>query len=128
MSTPVINAGDGMNEHPTQALLDMFTMRERNSATCQGLRWPLSATVAHSRVARTNLWGLTPLGSQVGARRAHHLDAGGAVERTGVRVTNWVEDAVGGADVVMGLRIQRERQQQAACSPRCGSIATCSAR
>ena len=106
----VINAGDGMNEHPTQALLDMLSIRERKG-TLQGLKVAIVGDVAHSRVARSNLWGLTTAGSEVwlaGPSTLMPLE----LEKTGARVTNRVEEAVEGADVVMGLRIQLERQQQ----------------
>ncbi len=104
----VINAGDGTNEHPTQALLDMFTMKA-HKGDLRGLRVAIVGDVLHSRVARSNVFGLAKMGASValgGAPtllppRGHDLPA---------RVCASVEEAVTGADVVMGLRIQLERQ------------------
>lgn len=106
----VINAGDGMNEHPTQALLDMMTMKAHLGGL-SGLKVAIVGDVMHSRVARSNIWGLQTMG-------AHVVLAGPPtlmpveIERTGAVLAPSVEDAVEGADVVMGLRIQRERQQK----------------
>lgn len=106
----VINAGDGMNEHPTQALLDMMTMKTHLGGL-SGLKVAIVGDVMHSRVARSNIWGLQTMG-------AHVVLAGPPtlmpveIERTGAVLAPTVEDAVEGADVVMGLRIQRERQQK----------------
>lgn len=107
----VINAGDGMNEHPTQALLDLYTMREKKGADIKGLRVAIVGDVAHSRVARSNIWSLTKLGAQVRICAPRTLMPV-ELEKTGVRVTSSVEEAVTGADVVMGLRIQLERQKK----------------
>jgi aspartate carbamoyltransferase catalytic subunit len=108
----VINAGDGANEHPTQALLDMFTMKEKLGGI-SGLKVAIVGDVTHSRVARSNLWGLTTMGAQVTlAGPPTLLPPDGALEATGCRVTECVDDAVREADVVMGLRIQLERQQK----------------
>jgi len=104
----VVNAGDGQHEHPTQGLLDMFTMR-RAKGTLAGLTVVIVGDVAHSRVARSNIWGLTKMG-------AHVRLAGPAtlipreIERMGVTWTWRVEEALEGADVVNVLRIQKERQ------------------
>ena len=105
----VINAGDGMNEHPTQALLDMLTMREK-LGSLQGLRVAIVGDVLHSRVARSNLWGLTTMGAEVTLAGPPTMMPPG-LEEMGVCATNHVEDAIRDADVVMGLRIQLERQQ-----------------
>lgn len=105
----VINAGDGMNEHPTQALLDMFTMRE-HKGEIRGLKVAIIGDVMHSRVARSNIWGLSTMGADVvlaGPPTLMPYD----LEAMGVRATVNVDEAIRGADVVMGLRIQRERQQ-----------------
>ena len=105
----VINAGDGMNEHPTQALLDMFTMRE-HKGEIKGLKVAIIGDVMHSRVARSNIWGLGAMGADVvlaGPPTLMPCD----LEAMGVRATVNVDEAIRGADVVMGLRIQRERQQ-----------------
>lgn len=105
----VINAGDGMNEHPTQALLDLFTIREKLGGFT-GLKVAIVGDILHSRVARSNLWGLTAMGARVTlAGPATLLPPG--IETCGAEVTTCVDDAVRDADVVMGLRIQKERQQ-----------------
>ena len=109
VNAAVINAGDGMNEHPTQGLLDLFTMQER-FGRLDGLKVAIVGDVAHSRVARSNLWGLTTLGSEVVLCAPQTLLPEG-IEQTGARVTTDIEDALKGADVVMALRIQLERQQ-----------------
>ena len=107
----VINAGDGMNEHPTQALLDLYTMREKKGSDVKGLRVAIVGDVAHSRVARSKIWSLTKLGAEVRICAPRTLMPV-ELEKTGVRVTSSVEEAVTGADVVMGLRIQLERQKK----------------
>jgi aspartate carbamoyltransferase catalytic subunit len=106
----VINAGDGVNEHPTQALLDMFTMRERFGGI-KGLRVAIVGDVRHSRVARSNIYGLTKMGASVVAAGAPTLMPP-ELERLGIETTDRVDGAVAGADVVMGLRIQLERQKK----------------
>lgn len=106
----VINAGDGTNEHPTQALLDMFTMKEKLGGI-SGLKVAIVGDVMHSRVARSNLWGLATMGAQVTFAGPPTL-LPPELAATGCRVTECVDDAVREADVVMGLRIQLERQQK----------------
>ena len=106
----VINAGDGTNEHPTQALLDMFTMREKKGGI-KGLRVAIVGDIRHSRVARSNIYGLTKMGASVVVAGPDTLLQPG-LDLLGVEVTNRVDDAVKGADVVMGLRIQLERQKK----------------
>lgn len=106
----VINAGDGTNEHPTQALLDMFTMKEKLGGL-SGLKVAIVGDVTHSRVARSNLWGLMTMGAQVTFAGPPTL-LPPELASTGCRVTECVDDAVREADVVMGLRIQLERQQK----------------
>lgn len=106
----VINGGDGMNEHPTQALLDIYTIRERLGRVA-GVKVAIIGDIMHSRVARSNIWGLKTMGADVtlaGPKTLMPLE----IEKTGVRVCNTVEEAIEGADVVMGLRIQNERQRQ----------------
>lgn len=105
----VINAGDGTNEHPTQALLDMFTMKER-FGEFKGLRVAIVGDVLHSRVARSNLWGLTTMGASVTLAGPGTL-LPMEMECAGAKVTTDVKAAVKDADVVMALRIQKERQQ-----------------
>lgn len=104
----VINAGDGMNEHPTQALLDFLTMKE-HFGRLDGLKVAILGDISHSRVAKSNLFGLTKLGSEVrlfAPRTLMPTDIG----KMGARICSSREEAVKGADVVMGLRIQLERQ------------------
>ncbi|MDR1916716.1 MAG: aspartate carbamoyltransferase catalytic subunit [Synergistaceae bacterium] len=110
VSAAVINAGDGTNEHPTQALLDMYTMREKLGGL-KGLRVAIVGDVRHSRVARSNIYGLTKMGASVVAAGPPTL-LQPDIDRLGVEVTDRVDDAVRGADVVMGLRIQLERQKR----------------
>lgn len=104
----VINAGDGMNEHPTQALLDFLTMKE-HFGKLDGLKIAILGDITHSRVAKSNLFGLTKLGSEVrlfAPRTLLPTDIG----KIGAKVCASREEAVRDADVVMGLRIQLERQ------------------
>lgn len=110
VKSSVINAGDGMNEHPTQALLDMYTMIEKKGSL-KGLKIALLGDLLHSRVARSNIWGLTKMGAEVYAAAPATLIPSG-LERTGIKLSNRVEDAIEGADVVMSLRIQLERQKK----------------
>lgn len=105
----VINAGDGMNEHPTQALLDMFTMREKKGHI-DGLTVAIIGDVAHSRVARSNLYGLNRLGATVRMAGPSTLMPR-RLDLLGATVCDTVEEAINGADVVMCLRLQKERQQ-----------------
>lgn len=106
----VINAGDGMNEHPTQALLDMLTMRE-HLGSLEGIKVAICGDVMHSRVARSNIYGLTTMGANVVLCAPPTLMPV-QIEKLGCTVAPTIEDACEGADVVMGLRIQRERQQK----------------
>jgi aspartate carbamoyltransferase catalytic subunit len=109
LNAGVINAGDGTHEHPTQGLLDLFTIREKRGRIA-GLRVAIVGDIAHSRVARSNIWGLTKLGASVTvAGPPTMLPA--EVERFGVTVAPSVEEALEGADVVNVLRIQLERQR-----------------
>ncbi|MCG8502860.1 MAG: aspartate carbamoyltransferase catalytic subunit [Firmicutes bacterium] len=105
----VINAGDGMNEHPTQALLDMLTIKE-HKGKIEGLRVAIIGDITHSRVVRSNIWGLTKLGAEVCVAGPATLIPP-EIEKTGVKVFNSVQEALLDADVVMGLRIQMERQK-----------------
>ena len=106
----VINAGDGVNEHPTQALLDMFTI-QRHKGHLDGLKVAIIGDVNHSRVARSNIFGLHTMGAEV-ALCAPPTLMPVQMEELGVRTYTRVEEAVEGADVVMGLRIQKERQEE----------------
>lgn len=103
----VINAGDGMHEHPTQALLDAFTMRERKGRLA-GLKVAILGDLLHSRVVRSNVQLLTKMGAEVWVCGPPTL-VPAEFGRTGARVTYAVEEAVRDADVVMMLRIQLER-------------------
>ena len=109
VNVSVINAGDGMNEHPTQALLDMFTMCEKKGGI-QGLQVAIIGDILHSRVARSNIWGLTTMGAKVRVAGPSTLMPPG-LEDIGVQVFSNVEDAIRDADVVMALRLQKERQE-----------------
>jgi aspartate carbamoyltransferase catalytic subunit len=105
----VVNAGDGSHEHPTQALLDMFTLRERKG-TLADLEVAIVGDIDHSRVARSNILGLTKMGANVRiCGPATMLPA--RAEALGVKVFTRLEEAIEGADAIMMLRIQRERQE-----------------
>ncbi len=104
----VVNAGDGMNEHPSQALLDMLTMRE-NFSSLKGLQVAILGDIRHSRVAKSNLFGLKKMGADVRLYAPKTLLPAG-LDKMGAKVCTSREEAVEGADVVMGLRIQLERQ------------------
>lgn len=104
----VVNAGDGMNEHPTQALLDMLTMKE-NFGKIEGLKVAILGDIRHSRVAKSNLFGLKKLGAEVTMFAPRTLIPA-EIGKLGAKVCSSREEAVEGADVVMGLRIQLERQ------------------
>ncbi|AQS59027.1 aspartate carbamoyltransferase catalytic subunit [Desulforamulus ferrireducens] len=106
----VINAGDGTHEHPTQALLDLFTIREKKGSIT-GLKVCIVGDIMHSRVARSNIWGLTKLGAEVrvvGPATLMPPD----IEQMGAKVYTDLAQALEGVDVVNVLRIQLERQQQ----------------
>jgi aspartate carbamoyltransferase catalytic subunit len=110
----IVNAGDGANEHPTQALLDAMTIRE-HKGKIGGLEVAIVGDILHSRVARSNIHLLTKLGARVrvaGPRTLVPSDFGYFVD-SGLTVCDHGEDALKGADVVMILRIQRERQDSA---------------
>jgi len=107
--SPIINAGDGLHEHPTQALLDAFTIRERKGRIA-GLKVAIVGDLLHSRVLRSNVLLLTKLGAEVWVCGPPTLIPMG-LEAMGVTTTTSVEAAVEGADVVMMLRIQLERME-----------------
>src|SRR6476620_6430814 len=110
----IVNAGDGANEHPTQALLDAMTIRE-HKGKIEGLKIAIVGDILHSRVARSNIHLLTKLGATVkvaGPGTMVPAEFAELVEQ-GLRIEKSVEAAVEGADVVMILRIQRERQDTA---------------
>jgi aspartate carbamoyltransferase catalytic subunit len=111
LDLPVINAGDGTHEHPTQALLDAFTIR-RHKGRLGGLKVAIVGDLLHSRVLRSNVRLLTKLGAEVWVSGPPTLVPVG-IERFGVRVSANVDEAVAGADVIMMLRIQQERMNGA---------------
>ncbi|HEY7530380.1 MAG TPA: aspartate carbamoyltransferase catalytic subunit [Gemmatimonadota bacterium] len=108
IASRVINAGDGAHEHPTQGLLDLLTIRER-LGRLEGVRVVLVGDVLHSRVARSNLWGLLRCGAEVGVCGPPTLLPPG-IEELGARVYPRIEDAIAEADVLNVLRLQKERQ------------------
>jgi aspartate carbamoyltransferase catalytic subunit len=107
----IINAGDGMHEHPTQALLDAFTIRERKGRI-EGLKVAIVGDLLHSRVLRSNVHLLTKLGADVWASGPRTLVPVG-LDRFGVTVSTSVDEAIADADVIMMLRIQQERMHGA---------------
>jgi len=116
----VINAGDGAHEHPTQGLLDIFTIKEKK-AKIEGLNVSIVGDILHSRVARSNIWGLTKLGANVTVcgpptfipPGIENMGANPGPARSGrVKVTNNIEEAIAEADVINVLRIQTERQKE----------------
>ncbi len=110
LSVGVINAGDGMHAHPSQALLDMMTVREVKG-TLSGRRVAIIGDIAHSRVARSNIIGFTRMGAEVTVAGPQTMMPPG-IDQLGARVAGSVDAAIEGADVVMMLRIQKERQQR----------------
>jgi aspartate carbamoyltransferase catalytic subunit len=108
----VVNAGDGWHAHPTQALLDAFTLRRHRGPRLDGLRVAIVGDVKHSRVARSNVQCLTALGVEVVLVGPPTLMPP-AVDTWGVTVSHDLDDVLGGVDVVYLLRIQRERQAEA---------------
>jgi len=105
----VVNAGDGWHEHPTQALLDMFTLKEK-LGRLEGLNVTIVGDIAHSRVARSNIWGLTRLGAKVTVCAPPIIIPPG-IEEMGVRVSHDIDDALKNADAVNVLRMQFERDE-----------------
>lgn len=110
LAAGVINAGDGAHEHPTQALLDAFTIRQRKGRL-EGLKVAIVGDIEHSRVVRSNVLLLSKMGARVTVAGPRTMMPA-AVERLGARVAFTLEDAIRGADVVMMLRIQLERQSR----------------
>jgi aspartate carbamoyltransferase catalytic subunit len=113
-NAPIVNAGDGAHEHPTQALLDALTIREYKGRI-EGLKVAILGDILHSRVARSNVYLLTKLGATVSVAGPGTLVPNEFSELvdSGLRVEKRIEDAIEGADVVIILRIQRERQDAA---------------
>jgi len=108
----VINAGDGWHEHPTQALLDIFTLKEK-LGKIKGLNVVIVGDIAHSRVARSNIWGLTKLGANVTLCAPEMLIPPG-IELIGVKISSNIDEVLKKADAVNVLRMQFERDEGAA--------------
>lgn len=106
---PVINGGDGTNEHPTQALLDMLTIY-RSLGGFKGLKVVIAGDIKHSRVARSNIWGLSKLGAEITLVGPETL-LPAAAGRMDCKISYNLEDAARGANVIIALRLQLERQQ-----------------
>ncbi len=104
----IINAGDGFHEHPTQALLDMMTIR-RAKGRLKGLKVAIIGDILHSRVARSNAWGMTTMGMDVTLCCPPTLMPQ-QPDSLGVKVTDNIHEAIEGADIIMLLRLQLERQ------------------
>ena len=111
IESAVVNAGDGMHEHPTQGLLDLMTLRQAWRGRFSGRRIAIVGDIAHSRVARSAIFGLTTLGVEVTLAGPGTLMPAEA-ERFGCAVAATVDEAMDGADAVMALRIQRERMEK----------------
>ncbi len=109
VKSSVVNAGDGWHEHPTQALLDMFTLRSK-LGRINGLNVSIIGDIAHSRVARSNIWGLTKLGAKVTVCAPEMLIPEG-IEKMGVKVTTDLDEAIKNADAINVLRMQFERDE-----------------
>jgi aspartate carbamoyltransferase catalytic subunit len=110
LNASVVNAGDGAHEHPTQALLDTFTIREKKGGVA-GLNVTILGDILYSRVARSNIWCLTKLGARVTLAGPSTL-VPRIFEELGCRVTHNIEEAIQDADVINLLRIQHERQRK----------------
>lgn len=108
LRSSVINAGDGAHEHPTQALLDLFTIREKLGGL-EGITVAIVGDITHSRVARSNIYALRAMGATVRVCGPATMIPQG-IERTGAEVHFDMDEAVAGADVIMMLRVQLERQ------------------
>ena len=109
VDSSVINAGDGAHEHPTQALLDLLTLREKYK-NLEGLKVVIVGDILHSRVVRSNIWGLSAMGAEVAVCGPSTLMPV-EMEKMGVEVFSDLDKALEGRDVVMALRIQLERQK-----------------
>ncbi len=107
LNASIINAGDGAHEHPTQALLDLFTMREKKGSL-DGLKIAIVGDIAHSRVARSNIFALNKFDTEITCCAPPSM-LPPRLEELGVKVAHRLEEAVAGKDVIMMLRIQKER-------------------
>jgi len=106
----VINAGDGCHEHPTQALLDLFTVKEA-LGRIEGIKIAIIGDILHSRVARSNIWGFSKLGAKVYACGPPTI-VPAQLDRMGAVITYDIKEALQDADVVYILRLQKERQKE----------------
>jgi len=106
----VVNAGDGAHEHPTQSLLDLYTVREQ-LGRLDGIKIAMIGDIAHSRVARSNIWGFSKFGAEVWVCGPTTL-LPPRIDEMGIRSTYRLEEALDGADVIYALRIQHERQRK----------------
>ena len=111
LQASVVNAGDGAHEHPTQALLDIFTILEKKGCIA-GLKVTILGDILYSRVARSDIWALLKLGAQVTLCGPPTL-VPKTFEQMGCRVTHDLDDAIRDADIINLLRIQHERQRKA---------------
>jgi len=109
IESSVINAGDGMHEHPTQGLLDLYTVWEKKGRL-EELKVAIVGDIRHSRVARSNIWGLKKMGAEVVVAGPPTLMPPD-LDIFGIKAFHTIEDAVINADVVMALRLQKERQE-----------------
>ena len=112
LNISVVNAGDGWHEHPTQALLDIFTLKEK-LGRIEGLEVVIVGDISHSRVARSNVWGLNKLGAKVTVCAPKMLIPAG-IERMGARIAHNIDQALENADAVNVLRMQFERDSEEA--------------
>lgn len=110
VKSSIVNAGDGWHEHPTQALLDIFTLKSK-LGSIDGLNVSIIGDIAHSRVARSNIWALTKLGAKVTVCAPKILIPEG-IEKMGVNATNDLDEALKDADAINVLRMQFERDSQ----------------
>ena len=111
LKSSVVNAGDGSHEHPSQALLDMFTIKEK-LGEISGLKLAIIGDIAHSRVARSNIFGFKKMGASVTVCAPPTMMPRG-IETLGCSATYDMEEAIKDADVIMMLRVQMERQNEA---------------
>ncbi len=109
LKSRIVNAGDGFHEHPTQALLDLYTIREKKGRIA-GLKVAIVGDIAHSRVARSNIWGLSKLGAEVRLVAPHTL-LPPEIDQLGVQVFRDLDEGIRGVDVINVLRLQLERQR-----------------
>ena len=107
LAASVVNAGDGFDEHPSQGLLDIFTMKEKKG-NLKGRKIVIVGDIAHSRVARSNIWGLTKLGARISVVGPATLIPK-EIEKMGVKVAYDIEEEIKDADFINVLRIQKER-------------------